>query len=55
MSSLEDQKLNKVGPIVRIAPNQYSIDDVAAAKIIYGHGTAFLKVSLLLASSAIHF
>ncbi|SCN83929.1 uncharacterized protein FFB20_07085 [Fusarium fujikuroi] len=26
-------------PIVRIAPNQYSLDNPEAAKIIYGHGT----------------
>ena len=34
-----------VGPIVRIAPNQYSIDDPDATKIIYGHSTKFIKVS----------
>ena len=34
----------KFGPIVRIAPNEYSIDDVAAAKVIYGHGNSFAKV-----------
>ncbi|KAF4554808.1 Cytochrome P450-like protein 7 [Elsinoe fawcettii] len=33
----------KLGPIVRIAPNQYSIDDVEAIRIIYGHGTSFVK------------
>jgi len=33
------------GPIVRIAPDEYSIDDVEAAKTIYGHGNAFVKVS----------
>ncbi|OBT80300.1 hypothetical protein VF21_00724 [Pseudogymnoascus sp. 05NY08] len=33
----------KYGPVVRIAPNEYSIDDVEAAKIIYGHGNAFVK------------
>ena len=32
------------GPIVRIAPGEYSIDDVDAAKTIYGHGNAFVKV-----------
>jgi hypothetical protein len=32
------------GSIVRIAPNEYSIDDVEAAKSIYGHGNAFVKV-----------
>jgi hypothetical protein len=34
----------KYGPIVRIAPNEYSIDDVEAARLIYGHGNAFVKV-----------
>lgn len=34
----------KYGPIVRIAPHEYSIDDVDAAKIIYGHGNHFPKV-----------
>ncbi|KAJ6020294.1 hypothetical protein N7499_003580 [Penicillium canescens] len=33
----------KHGKIVRIAPNMYSIDDIDAAKTIYGHGTKFLK------------
>ena len=33
------------GPIVRIAPNEYSIDDLEALKIIYGHGTQFAKAS----------
>lgn len=32
-----------VGKVVRIAPNLYSIDDAAAAKTIYGHGTQFTK------------
>ena len=34
----------KYGPIVRIAPHEYSIDDVDGAKTIYGHGNAFVKV-----------
>jgi hypothetical protein len=34
----------KYGPIVRVAPNQYSVDDPDAAKTIYGHGTSFVKV-----------
>ncbi|RBA15626.1 hypothetical protein FPRO05_12233 [Fusarium proliferatum] len=34
-----------VGPIVRIAPDQYSLDNPEAAKIIYGHGTQFVKAS----------
>lgn len=32
------------GPIVRIAPNTFSLDDIQAAKDIYGHGNAFVKV-----------
>lgn len=35
---------DRYGPIVRIAPNEYSIDDSEASKIIYGHGTSFTKV-----------
>ncbi|KAF4929590.1 Pisatin demethylase [Colletotrichum viniferum] len=33
----------KYGPIVRIAPGQYSIDSLDAAKTIYGHGSHFAK------------
>ncbi|KAE9372197.1 cytochrome P450 [Stipitochalara longipes BDJ] len=33
----------RYGPIVRIAPYEYSIDDVDAARTIYGHGNAFVK------------
>ncbi|KAH7347958.1 cytochrome P450 [Pyrenochaeta sp. MPI-SDFR-AT-0127] len=33
----------KYGPIVRIAPNEYSIDDPDAIRPIYGHGTKFTK------------
>lgn len=32
------------GPIVRIAPNEYSFEDLQAVKTIYGHGTKFAKV-----------
>lgn len=35
----------RAGPVVRIAPGQYSIDDPEAAKIIYGHGSQFTKAS----------
>ncbi|KAJ6015172.1 hypothetical protein N7540_009763 [Penicillium herquei] len=31
------------GPIVRIAPNQYSISDVSAIKTVYGSGSKFPK------------
>lgn len=34
-----------LGPIVRYGPNEYSIDDPGAARIIYGHGTHFTKSS----------
>jgi len=36
----------KYGPIVRVAPGQYSIDDAEATKNIYGHNYKFLKVKL---------
>ncbi|KAH6684786.1 cytochrome P450 oxidoreductase [Halenospora varia] len=41
----------KYGPIVRVAPNQFSINDPAAVKIIYGPKTAFRKSSWYLSSS----
>ncbi|KAF2176414.1 cytochrome P450 [Zopfia rhizophila CBS 207.26] len=31
----------RYGPVVRIAPNEFSIDDPEAVKIIYGHGTQY--------------
>jgi hypothetical protein len=34
-----------LGSIVRIAPNQYSVDSPDAAKVIYEHGSDFMKVS----------
>lgn len=33
----------RYGPIVRIAPNEYSIDDPDSIRTIYGHGTKFIK------------
>jgi len=33
------------GPVVRIAPGQYSIDDPAAVAILYGAGKNFIEVS----------
>ena len=32
------------GPIVRLAPNEYSIHDPAAVKEIYGLGSSTIKV-----------
>ncbi|KAL4971084.1 cytochrome P450 [Aspergillus stella-maris] len=41
---LENIELHrKYGNVVRIAPNVYSIDDLEATKIVYGHGSKFLK------------
>ncbi|CAK7223636.1 hypothetical protein SBRCBS47491_005275 [Sporothrix bragantina] len=40
------------GPVVRIAPNQYSIDDPNAVKAIYGIGKSFPKSSWYTASSS---
>ena len=34
----------RYGPIVRIAPNEYSIDDLEAAKIIYRSRDPLIKV-----------
>lgn len=34
------------GPIVRIAPNEYSVDDMEAAKLIYKVGNGFVKVCI---------
>ncbi|RDI84047.1 hypothetical protein Vi05172_g6046 [Venturia inaequalis] len=33
----------RYGPIVRIAPNEFSIEDPSAVKMIYGVGTGFVK------------
>lgn len=33
------------GPIVRITPNEYSLDGPEAIRAIYGHGTQFIKVT----------
>jgi hypothetical protein len=35
---------SQIGPVVRISPNEYSINDPEALRIIYGHGTHFIKV-----------
>ncbi|PMD33301.1 cytochrome P450 family protein [Hyaloscypha variabilis F] len=40
----------KYGQIVRIAPNEYSIDDPEAVKIIYGLGSKFVKSPWYIAS-----
>lgn len=34
----------ETGPIVRIAPNEYSIDDPQSAKIIYRSANQLMKV-----------
>ena len=39
---------------MRIAPNEYSIDDLDAVKIIYGHGSKFVKVGRIYSLSARH-
>lgn len=40
----ENIKLHQqYGPIVRIAPNQYSISDISAIKTVYGTGSQFAK------------
>ena len=35
----------KYGSLVRIAPGNYSVNDVDGARVIYGHGAGFTKVS----------
>lgn len=54
--SREYQKINlqlhqKYGPIVRLAPNEYSIDDPEAAQIIYRTKHQLVKVRPNLSSS----
>lgn len=49
INSREYQKINielhqKYGPIVRLAPNEYSIDDPEAAQIIYRSRDQLVKV-----------
>lgn len=44
-SALDLPDFFSLGPIVRIAPNEYSIDDPDAVSIIYGLGGDFAKVS----------
>lgn len=34
------------GPVVQLAPNEYSVSDPEAIKPIYGHGTRFTKVGV---------
>ncbi|KAK7892722.1 hypothetical protein LTR67_006959 [Exophiala xenobiotica] len=41
----------KYGPIVRIAPRYYSVDDMNAISVIYGHGTHFVKGKWYIASN----
>ena len=42
------------GPVVRIAPNEVSLDDPEATKIIYGHATEFIKAPWYYANGGIH-
>jgi hypothetical protein len=51
---LPRMKTNMVGKIVRIAPNEVSIDDPEAVKVIYGHATEFIKAPWYYASGPIH-
>jgi Cytochrome P450 len=44
----------KYGPIVRIGPNEVSLDDPESVKIIYGHATEFIKGPWYYASGSIH-
>ncbi|KAL3299904.1 cytochrome P450 oxidoreductase, partial [Colletotrichum asianum] len=41
-----DECTHKLGPVVRVAPYQYSIDDPGVIKTIYGIGKGFPKVVL---------
>jgi hypothetical protein len=49
-SSTVPKQVEQYGPVVRIAPNEYSIDDPHALRVIYGHGTKFIKGPWYLAS-----
>jgi hypothetical protein len=40
--------------VVRIAPNEVSLDDPEAVKVIYGHATEFIKAPWYYASGGIH-
>ncbi|KIH91207.1 benzoate 4-monooxygenase [Sporothrix brasiliensis 5110] len=42
---LVDAAHEKLGPVVRIAPNHVSINDDQAIQVIYGHGNGYLKSS----------
>ena len=37
----------RYGALIRVAPGEYSVDDVEGAKIIYGHSGGFVKVRVL--------
>jgi len=48
-----DRELHRTyGPIVRIAPNEYSVDDPEAIKTIYGHASKFVKAPWYYASGS---
>ncbi|KAF2137719.1 uncharacterized protein K452DRAFT_291318 [Aplosporella prunicola CBS 121167] len=38
------------GPVVRVAPRWFSLDDPGAVRAVYGHGTRFVKGSWYVAS-----
>jgi benzoate 4-monooxygenase len=38
-----DKVHQKLGPVVRIAPNHFSVNDDDAIQTIYGHGNGLLK------------
>jgi hypothetical protein len=52
--SCPSKETNITGKIVRIAPNEVSIDDPEAVKVIYGHATEFIKAPWYYASGPIH-
>lgn len=42
----------KYGPVVRIAPEEYSVDDVEGARVIYGLGKGFVKACIYFFSAS---
>lgn len=54
LSLLRFDHIDVIGPVVRIAPNEVSLDDPEAVKQIYGHATEFKKAPWYYASGGIH-